>query len=211
MKTLHEIVNSILLEKGYPIHWYGQYLKYASAILRELLFDTLKITNTVIFDGDKEYPVPCDYMDWVRIGASICKDKNRSISLYNCDCNGNYDASGTYWRLGGHFGEWYYNDVRIENGLIKMRREGKVIFEYITDGSHIDNASKVHPYSQATIEQGCEWKNKQFNRSHHPNEARLEEMKFHSLHSRLRSRLNPMTTEDVRKVIRHAAATPFKG
>lgn len=67
LTTLDIIVRRALLEKGYPIHYYNEYLLHASTCLRELALDVLKIVNT------KELPIsrygsfdlPEDYSDEV--------------------------------------------------------------------------------------------------------------------------------------------------
>jgi len=44
--TLDTIVRRTLLERSMPIHYYMEYMLHASACVRELSFDTLKIINT---------------------------------------------------------------------------------------------------------------------------------------------------------------------
>lgn len=71
--NLDMIVKRSLLENGKPIHWYPEYLFHASACLRELSFDTLKLVNT------KRLPVndygavdlPSDYSDFISVGIEL--------------------------------------------------------------------------------------------------------------------------------------------
>lgn len=60
------------MQKGYSLHWYLQGLKAASDCLRELTFDTLKNVNTIILTVDAEgaADLPCDFVDWVKVGAT---------------------------------------------------------------------------------------------------------------------------------------------
>lgn len=44
--TVDSIVRRTLLEKNCPIHWYAEFLFHATAALRELTIDTLKVINT---------------------------------------------------------------------------------------------------------------------------------------------------------------------
>ena len=69
--TLDALVRSYLNQVRKPIHWYGRYLKFSNDCLRELLFDTLQITNTVRLPVDEFYQaeIPADCVDWVKIGV----------------------------------------------------------------------------------------------------------------------------------------------
>jgi hypothetical protein len=62
----------VLLQKQLPMHWYLQFLKYAADGLREETFDSLKIIKTSRIDIDPNTftaPIPCDYVDWVKVGV----------------------------------------------------------------------------------------------------------------------------------------------
>lgn len=67
--TLDTITRRVLLDNGWPIHFYAECLFHASTCLRELSIDTLKIINT------KNLPVndygaidlPSDYLDDVMV------------------------------------------------------------------------------------------------------------------------------------------------
>jgi hypothetical protein len=52
--SLDEIVKRKLIDSGYPIHYYFEYLSHAAGCLRELNFDVLDMINTV------RLPVNCD-------------------------------------------------------------------------------------------------------------------------------------------------------
>lgn len=61
------------MRKGYSLHFYLQALKAASDCLRELTFDTLKNINTIVLDVSDtgSADLPCDFVDWVKIGAEV--------------------------------------------------------------------------------------------------------------------------------------------
>lgn len=69
--TLDQITRSSLLRRGLPIHWYIQFLKQAADCLRELTFDTLQVVNSKLLPVSETGTIklPCDYVDWVRVGA----------------------------------------------------------------------------------------------------------------------------------------------
>lgn len=69
--TLDNIVRSALLRKGYPIHFYMQFLKYGADCLRELNFDSLNNVRSIKLELN-EYnaiPLPCDYVDWIKVAV----------------------------------------------------------------------------------------------------------------------------------------------
>jgi hypothetical protein len=63
--TLDQIIRRTLLEKGYPIHWYAEYMFHASAAIRELSKDTLKIIRSARLPVNSYYAVdlPDDFVD----------------------------------------------------------------------------------------------------------------------------------------------------
>jgi hypothetical protein len=70
--SLDTITRSVLLQKGLPLHWYVQFLKYAADSIRELCFDSMRAINTVslpIDQRDFTSDLPCDYVDWVKVGV----------------------------------------------------------------------------------------------------------------------------------------------
>jgi hypothetical protein len=70
--SLDQITRSMLLQRGYPIHWYIDFLKYGTDALRELTFDVLKVINSAKLpvNSYKAVTLPCDYVDWVKVGVA---------------------------------------------------------------------------------------------------------------------------------------------
>ena len=68
--TADTIVKSVLLRKGYPMHWYLQCLKYCADSIRELNYRSLKVINTAVITADAggAITLPSDYTAWVRVG-----------------------------------------------------------------------------------------------------------------------------------------------
>ena len=70
--SLDTITRSLLLQKGLPLHWYVQFLKYAADSVRELSFDSMRVINEVQLPIDQRTfaaNLPCDYIDWVLVGV----------------------------------------------------------------------------------------------------------------------------------------------
>lgn len=62
----------MLLQKGLPLHWYVQMLKYSADCIRELSFDSMRAISTVtlpISPVTFATDLPCDYVDWIKVGV----------------------------------------------------------------------------------------------------------------------------------------------
>lgn len=68
--TLDMICRRTLLERGLPIHWYSEFLFHASACIRELTRDTLKIVNAanLPINSYGAIDLPADFVDEVMLG-----------------------------------------------------------------------------------------------------------------------------------------------
>ena len=64
--SLDYIVKNYLLKKGYPLHWYMQFMVYAADCLRDITFDDLRVINTKILPVNQNIntaELPEDYQD----------------------------------------------------------------------------------------------------------------------------------------------------
>lgn len=71
--SLKSIVKDVLMQKGYSLHWYIQFLVYAKNCLRELSFDDLKVINTkkIPTNDQNAIDLPDDYQDYVRVCVPV--------------------------------------------------------------------------------------------------------------------------------------------
>lgn len=70
--TLDAIVRNFIMKRKYTIHWYMEFLVYATEALRELSMDDLKVVNTVKLPVDTNtnaVNLPNDYLDYVEVGV----------------------------------------------------------------------------------------------------------------------------------------------
>lgn len=97
--SLDYIVKNYLLKKGYPLHWYMQFMVYAADCLRELTFDDLRVINTKILPVDQTINaayLPDDFQDYVTVGVMVGQrirpltPTNTLNPLVNLDTNTNY-------------------------------------------------------------------------------------------------------------------------
>lgn len=168
--TIDKIVKSLLLQRELPMHWYFPWLKLATDCYRELLFDTLGISQEklVTATGGK-ISFPCDFVDYVTVWASG-DDKKCPIPVIEVNRAKEYLVIG--WRSG-------------------VAADGEYVLDYINNGNSCDAATKVHPYAQNTIEKYVIWKNS----PNRDNERSPEGNAFSEAHKDLRSRINELTPE----------------
>lgn len=129
--TLDKLVRQTLASRGYSMHWYLQFLHYGVQAIRELNFDVLQIVKSVRLpvNSYKAVTIPCDYVDFVRIGNEIGQyimpwgQKDSFNDLNKFDSNGNKIP---------------YGDIEATNGVLPNNWEGFWYTNYINDkGEHL--------------------------------------------------------------------------
>ncbi len=93
--TLNGITRSVLLQKKLPIHYYGRFLKFASDCIRELIFDTLQITNTVRLPLNDFYEaeIPPDYVDFCKVGIQAGQFSRPLVSRHTINNLANFNTT----------------------------------------------------------------------------------------------------------------------
>jgi hypothetical protein len=71
MIKIDSIVRNVLLQKNLPMQYYIRLLSWGLDALRELELDAIGGIKTaeLELDNHKQAPLPCDYVDWVRVGT----------------------------------------------------------------------------------------------------------------------------------------------
>jgi hypothetical protein len=95
-QTLDSIINSVLLRRKYPVHWYVDFLKYGADIIRELHFDVMLTICSVKLPvtSYKAVILPCGFVDWIRIGIAAGQYVHPMTSEANMNRLNNFDAAG---------------------------------------------------------------------------------------------------------------------
>jgi hypothetical protein len=133
LTTLDTIVNGILVERGYPIHYYLQFLHHGSRAYEELHYDTLKNIKTIklTVNSYKSIALPCDFMDLVKIGipnGQFVKplSKREGISrINNFDTQGNKIVHSQSQELGQPFG--FYDQYFFDGYSSSVNDKGEFI------------------------------------------------------------------------------------
>ena len=72
--TINQIVNNMLLQRRYSLHWYLEFLLYGIECVRELSMDDLMIMNTKVLpvnSTSNTAELPSDYLDYVMVGVRV--------------------------------------------------------------------------------------------------------------------------------------------
>lgn len=96
--NLDIIVRRTLLEKNIPIHFYLEFLLHASASVRELTFDTLKVINTEFLPVDSYNAVdlPGDFVDDLCVYLPVGGMLQEVPKNYNLTPLRNRNSSGEF-------------------------------------------------------------------------------------------------------------------
>lgn len=129
--TLDKIVRSALLDKGYTMHWYLQFLQYGIDAVRMLNFDVLQNVKSIRLpvNSYKACTLPCDFVDVIRIGDEVGQyilpwgERETFNRLNKFDANGNKIP---------------YGDIESVQGLLPNNWEGFWYTNYVNDkGEHL--------------------------------------------------------------------------
>lgn len=245
--SLNHITRSVLSQKRRPIHYYYRNLKWGADCLRELIFDTLQITNTVRLPLNEfnEAEIPADYIDWCTVGVQAGQwirpliQKNTLNSMENIDPSdgsqivypeitdetNEYGLPVQWWGIntntrgentGGYFGIGAGSEpdtftIVEERNVIKVNQrvtDGKIVFQYISDGSFSNAATLVPSYAQKTIEAYMDWQHKETSKSYGAGDAQLAKRYFERQHEILRARKNDLSPDILIRIInRHRKAS----
>ncbi len=232
--TLDTIINGMLISRGYPIHYYMQFLYWGSRAYEELNYDSLGNIKTMKIPVNSygAISVPCDFVDWVRVGRGSgqyvrpLSPRAGLASLNNFDDDGTKiryespfpDASyleGVYNGYGygseGNSNTFKFIPARQEIQLHGSGGEADIILEYISDGSCIDNATRITPYAKTAIEAYVMWKMKSESRSYGLGEREEARKQWHLEHARFRARRNGLTKEKIFSTLRRHTHSGIKG
>lgn len=253
--TLDTIVRSALLDCGYSMHWYLQFLHYGQNVLRELSFDDIHAIRSVLMNVNTYGAVdlPDDYVDKIRIGVRYGQfvrplledgtmnrlkdyDSTGNVIRYSDDANIypnginniNYGFSTPlFWRLnttneyGENIGRLFgfgqgteldtYSIIRERNQIQFNENMGytQIVLDYISDGMSSDACAAVDVYAIQTIKTYIKWQRKEHSRSYSMGEREMEKQQYYTERKKLRSRKNPLTIEQLKRIMnRNYMAAP---
>lgn len=89
------------------------------------------------------------------------------------------------------------NNIKINENLSIE----EVVLEYISNGMDADSATHIDAYAQMAIEKFCMWQFKEHNRTYSEGEAQIAFKDYRDEVAVLRARLNPMTLDDLKRIV----------
>jgi hypothetical protein len=119
-------------------------------------------------------------------------------------------------RLFGFNAGWIQDGFKIlrERGQIQVDQQlcaTSIYLEYISDGQCSDNATKVHPYAQKTIEAYILWQFKKHSSAYGLQERKIAKDEFSDERRLLRARMNGLTAQDIKRIVRKSYSATIKG
>jgi len=197
--------------------------------LRYSILDSVE-TKVIAVNDYNAIDLPCDYVQWVRVGYmnggltyplvqqdNINRlrksDGSGGYENYDTPTVGMYGSYSTYTTEWGTFNGGFFgygngysvdtfkevkerNQIQINQGLAIT----DVYLEYISDGSCCSTITKINPLAQACIEAYIMWQQKEQNRTVGLGERQIAQEAYKDKWRELRARLDPMTTEDVKRI-----------
>lgn len=135
---------------------------------------------------------------------------------YNWRIDGYSDNGQPIGRVYGFNAGWIQDGFQVlrERGQIQLDQNtglDSVYLEYISDGQCPDNATKVHPYAQKTIEAYIFWQFKEHSRAYGEQERRTAQNEFSSQRRILRARVFGLGAEDIKRIVRSSFSATIKG
>jgi hypothetical protein len=89
------------------------------------------------------------------------------------------------------------NNIKINENLDIQ----EIVLEYISNGMDADSATHIDAYAQMAIEKFCMWQFKEHNRTYSEGEAQVALRDYQQELAVLRARLNPMTLDELKRIV----------
>jgi len=126
--------------------------------------------------------------------------------------NDNGENIGGYYGIGAGEESDTYSIIEERNEIQFHQSIENVVpvCMYLSDGSFVNAASKITPLAQKCIEEYIDWQYKHHSKSFGLGDARDAEDRFNKAHSRLRSRKNDLTPEQVERIINRSRKATIK-
>lgn len=129
---IDSIIRQVLLEKGLPVHFYIRLLSWGLDCLKELELDHIGTVKTAELTVDEfaRIKLPCDYVDWVRVGQVegqnvLPMGETRSFARQLKTVDGTYVPYTDSEQTASYFWSSYYvQDWLDKNGEFRGRGFG---------------------------------------------------------------------------------------
>ena len=149
--SLNAIVRNVLLRRGYPLHYYMQFLVNAKDCLREMSLDSLGVINTELLDvvvdgGYNVVNLPCGYIDYVKVGVRVGQYVKPLLERDSINRLHNYDDSGDITAYSG------VTDVATTESNVSLTSSSVFLQDTVTWDSYGEYIGRQYGFSGAGSE-----------------------------------------------------------
>lgn len=220
---IDSIVREVILERNLTPHDYIQFLSFGVSCVKELSLDITGDVQTIELTVDQfsRIKLPCDYVDWVRVGTNSgqyvlnmgeTSTFHRKLKLEGGVYVPRGDAvdeitvawATTQWYWGGFSaGSFTKTDefMLVENGTIMQLNNNYGVGDTITlDYIYFDKANastEIHKYAESTVKAWMEYRYISLLPRANPYDKKIAEQYYYDQKSLLRGRMNNLNAETI--------------
>ena len=227
--SVQDVIQDLIVEEGKSSeHEYLRYFKLALSGLKELNFDTVRQVKTIELSLDHKNTVrlPSDYVSYTKIGIvggngemnylgkkdiinfvhgskSTVSDSSTEPPVFTDNIPGD-GIWGKYGQGGGNNANGYYRE-NMEEGTIEFSNtSGKIILEYVSDGSTglSGEEIKVHAFAEEALKSYVYWKSIYRKRAINMNEKMIAKKEFYNQKRLARARMQSFNKEEALQTTR---------
>lgn len=236
--SLDAITRSYLAQRSLSVHYYIRTLKLVADGYRELHYDVLQVVNVRKLDVTdwKAAILPEDFVDVVQVSVRngdnlipLTQGKYHRLHNFNDEgdfipwevgdtgstdvpretlLNENHQFTGRIYGGVKDYGDYIVVPERGEIQLAANSDFSEIILEYLGDINYTNAATKVHGYAQAALEAYAAWKS---DRDQADVKDAPKARTYINEVRKLKGRLNSLTADDIKRLIRNGSKATIKG
>lgn len=229
--SVEEVIQNLLIEEGKSSeHEYLRYFNIAMSGLKELNFDTVRQIKSIELEIDHKNTVnlPTDYVSYLRIATANSNGelnylgtRDRINLVHGVTSSNTEDKTqhpvftdntpgdglwGRYGQGGGNNANGYYRENFEEETIEFSSVTGKVIIEYISDGSSDleGDRIKIHSFAEEALKSYIYWKSIYRKRAINMNEKMLAKKEYYNQKRLARARMQSFNKQEAMQTTRKA-------
>jgi hypothetical protein len=229
--SVEEVIQNLLIEEGKSSeHEYLRYFNLAMSGLKELNFDTVRQVKSIELEIDHKNTVnlPTDYVSYLRIATTNSNGElnylgaRDRINLVHGTTSTNVEDKtqhpvftdntpgdglwGRYGQGGGNNANGYYRENFEEETIEFSSVTGRVIIEYISDGSSDleGDQIKIHSFAEEALKSYIYWKSIYRKRAVNMNEKMLAKKEYYNQKRLARARMQSFNKQEAMQTTRKA-------
>jgi hypothetical protein len=228
--SVDEIIQDLLIEEGKSSeHEYLRYFGLALNGLKELNFDTVRQVKTIELNTDYKNTInlPTDYVKYISISVSngnilnyLGKKEKMNLVQNSSDTSSSTTEDppvftdstpgdglwGRYGQGGGNNANGYYRENLNEGTIEFSGAGGKIVLEYISDGSSDLEGKeiKIHSFAQEALKAYIYWRSIHRKRAINMNEKMVAKKEYYNQKRLARARMQSFNKQEAMQTTRKA-------